>query len=268
MTRTAGEKIGRFVEDYLPEALSFVGLLGIAAVDVFNVESKVYFIVFAVAWLVSIYLTVHRKNSTNSLLDQLDEQKSTIDTLRQALSEGNRNFYEVWNDRARSLFQEFGLSKYDRISIYKFDSRLNEFRLLGRFAENHEYRKRTRYLYPVNVGVIGKAWEHGEHYEKSLPNPEKNFEKFAEQSLSKYGLSLETCKKLTMKSTCLWAKSLSNEKDIPFGLVVVESAKRESLDQVALTEFFDGQKRLEIENLLDHLEFMEPNLRLAQEMGF
>ncbi|WP_298981492.1 hypothetical protein [uncultured Roseibium sp.] len=268
MNRSVGEKIGRFLEDYFPELLSFVGLAGIAILDIFNHEIVWLFIVLCLFWAAAIIFTVRRKRSSNELLDQCGDLSEQVTTLKQAIGEGNRNFFDVWNDRARSLFQDCALSKYDRLSIYKHDTDLDKFRLLGRYAENNSYRKRGRNLYPMDEGVIGHAWQHGEHFEKALPHPDRSWDRYVEINQKKYGISPETCQSFNMKSACLWGISLSNEKDVPFALVVIESTKRENLDQGKLSAFFGGDKRKEIENLLDHLEFMEPNLRLAQEMGF
>lgn len=262
------KKIGWFLRDYSPEIFGFFGFVGLAVLDIFDFPIVYIFVVVCIIYGLSIVLKIKRSKSISGSEVENASLKAEIETLKQAISEGNRNYYEVWDDRVRSIFQECELSVYDRVSMYKHDTYSDEFRLLGRYAENSAYRKKNRVLYPLDKGVMGKAWEHGVYYEKALPNPENNYELYVERNEKKYGISREICEGLTMQATCLWAKSLSNAKNVPFALVVVESTKRGNIDEEAMANFFDGNERAEIENLLDSLAFMEPNLRLAQERGF
>ncbi|MBS8259243.1 hypothetical protein DYI23_03330 [Roseibium polysiphoniae] len=261
MSKSVGEKFGRALDQHHPELVNFAGISGIAALDIFDINSLILFIFFCILCLLSIVLSTVRNRSSSEIFDENE-------TLRKAISEGNRNFYDMWDDRARAIFKEFGLSIQDRISIYKYDETAKEFRLLGRYAENANFRERHRNTYPSNQGVIGKAWENGECFERKLPNPSNHIDKYIEENERKYALPADLSQNLNMKSTCLWAKSLTNHKDIPFAIVVVESIKRESLDKDALNAFFEKGKREDIENFLHALEFMEPNLRLAHDMGF
>ncbi|MEO0979390.1 MAG: hypothetical protein AAFY24_19140 [Pseudomonadota bacterium] len=261
MKRSVGEKIGRSIEDHFPEGLSFLGITGIAVLDVFGFEIVWLFIGFCGMSLSAIVVNVRRRRATAEILDENE-------SLIQVIKDGSRNFYDLWDARVHSIFHDCGLSDLDRVSIYKHDADKNVFLLLGRYAVQHDYRRRNRYHYPTDKGVMGKAWFNGEHFERKLPNPDQNFESYVQVNDEKYGISRETCDALTMKSTCLWAKRLSNEKKIPFALVVVESVRRENLDSHKLADFFSGEKLTELENFLDSLAFMEPNLRLARERGF
>lgn len=258
--RSIGEKIGGWLQDHLHTILNIIAFAGISFLDIFDHATKWYFAPLVLLYAASLLLANRNNKARANLVDE-------IEYLKQVISDGSRNFYDVWDGRAQTLFKECGLTNHDRISIYKHDAHLDEFRLLGRHAENPSFRKRSRNLYPVNQGVIGKAWTNGKCFERKLPSPDTNLDKYVEENGKKYGLNRVTCINLTMKSTCLWGYRLSNEKDIPFAIVIVESVRRESLNDDNLQSFFDDGKKEEIEHLLTQFTFMEPNLRTAKDIG-
>lgn len=253
-------KIGDWIDEHFSLALNAVAFAGISFLDIFDHPLWWPFWLFLFCYITSLILDVRGKKSRARLEDD-------ITSLKQVIADGSRNFYDVWDGHAQILFKECELTNLDRISIYKYDKQEDEFRLLGRHAENPSFRKRSRYLYPVNQGVIGKAWTDRKCFEKKLPSPNSSLKKYYEENEKKYGIPPETCKNLTMQSTCLWGYRLSDEKDIPFAVIIVESTKRESLDDKKLHAFFDNGKREEIENLLSQFAFMEPNLRTAKDIG-
>ncbi len=262
-----GQKCGQFIDKYIAEACSIAGVAGISYMGIFSVKNFYLFFLFIFLSIGSIFLTIRRNKKNDNYAEQVREKNEKIERLENAIKNGNNNFFDLWDNHARSLFKECSLNNDSRLSIYKYDEIQRSFWIIGRHAEQVPFKARNRKLYPTDQGVIGKAWLDGEYYEKSLPNPYTNPDKYTETNLQKYGIPREISAKINMKSTCLWAKSLKNKKGDRFAIVVIESTKRDSLARNTLSEFFENGKGYEIQETLDALGFMEPNLRIAGELG-
>jgi hypothetical protein len=121
VSRSLGEKSGKWVQDNHPEIASFFGVTGLTALDIFSYASFETFIALTVLAFSGIPLS-HRRNRS------LKSEGEQNHTLRQVISEGHRNFYDVWDDKAREIYQDLELDIRARLSLYKYDGELKKFR--------------------------------------------------------------------------------------------------------------------------------------------
>ncbi|MCB1383371.1 MAG: hypothetical protein KDJ73_10680 [Notoacmeibacter sp.] len=260
MTKQIGERAGKAIQDNHPELISFGGISGLTAMDIFSFDSFATFSALTVAVFSSIFLSYRRNN-------KITERVNHISTLEAVIRDGHRNFYDVWDDKAREIYQELTMDVKSRLTIYKFDNEIKKFRLLGRYSDNAEFRERRRDVYPPDQGVIGKAWSSGECYVKALPNPVTNWDKYADENLKFFGIPRDVLEKIRMKSTCFYAFTLRDDRSIPFAIILIESVKRDSIDRQKIDQKFENGHAREISAMIKSLAFMEPSLRAAQDLG-
>lgn len=105
-----------------------------------------------------------------------------------------------------------------RISAYSVEGDM--FVLLSRRSQNAGYERRGRPAYPLNQGVIGKAW--------NLCSATNNFnvdtrEEWESELVSSGNFTVEEARALTMFSPSVVAVRVDAPDDSPVGMVVIES---------------------------------------------
>jgi hypothetical protein len=93
--------------------------------------------------------------------------------------------------------------------------------LLARYSINPQYTKIHRQKFPLNQGVIDKAWQHGCHVDKDCPKAEQNKE-YVDYLIQTYGYEKEKINNLTMKS-CRYIALAIVDADVHIGVIVFES---------------------------------------------
>ncbi|MFP3416232.1 hypothetical protein SB773_32855, partial [Bacillus sp. SIMBA_074] len=79
-----------------------------------------------------------------------------------------------------------------------------EFYLLERYSKNPTYAKVHRQKFPLNQGVISKAWEHESHIESGCPHS-NSYEEYVKYLDEHYEYKKEKIDTLTMKSCRYYA---------------------------------------------------------------
>jgi outer membrane murein-binding lipoprotein Lpp len=161
-------------------------------------------------------------NDLNKSVSELEEAlNSTQEELQEQKSETNKLNKELVTTWLKSASKHLELNSTERATIYyEFD---NVFSLLARYSINPEYTKIHRQKFPLNEGVIGKAWQNGKHIEKDCPNSsnQQEYENYLTQT---YGYDKERIDTLTMKS-CRYTALAIVDADVHVGVIVFESTQ-------------------------------------------
>lgn len=149
------------------------------------------------------------KKELESALEDRQAQSSIMREL-------NTDKVKVW---LKSVCQKMGLSTSDRITIYYEYG--GNFYLLARHSKNPNFSIVHRQKFPLNKGVISKAWEHAICFEESCPcgDDSKEYERYM---VSNYGYEPAKIASLTMKSCRYLAKAIVDAGD-NIGVIVFES---------------------------------------------
>ena len=151
------------------------------------------------------------KSALNSAQEELQESKSKIIGLHGEL-------VQTWL-KGMSKFLE--LDSNSRVTIYYEHD--EEFFLLERYSKNPTYAKVHRQKFPLNQGVISKAWEHESHVESQCPHS-NSYEEYAKYLVENYEYKREKIDALTMKSCRYYAKAII-DADIHIGVIVFEGTE-------------------------------------------
>jgi len=148
------------------------------------------------------------KEALNFSQEELQNQKYETDKL-------NKELVRIWLKSLKSL----GLNSTERVTIYyEFD---DTFSLLARYSINPRYTKIHRQKFPLNQGVIGKAWQHGFHIEKDCPSSQ-NYPEYKEYLVKTYGYEEDKIDTLTMKS-CRYVAIAIVDAGVHKGVIAFES---------------------------------------------
>jgi len=151
------------------------------------------------------------KSALNSAQEELQESKSRIIGLHGEL-------VQTW---LKGMSKFLSLDSNSRVTIYYEHD--EEFYLLERYSKNPTYAKVHRQKFPLNQGVISKAWEHENHIENDCPHA-GSYEKYAAYLTEKYNYKREKIDELTMKSCRYYAKAIV-DADIHIGVIVYEGTE-------------------------------------------
>jgi hypothetical protein len=175
------------------------------------------------------------KEALNGTQEELQEQKSETNKL-------NKELVTTW---LKSVSRHLELNSTERATIYyEFD---NVFSLLARYSINPEYTKIHRQKFPLNKGVIGKAWQNGKHIEKNCPDSSRQQE-YENYLIKTYGYDKERIDSLTMKS-CRYVALAIVDADVHIGVIVFEST---------LPDFFEQNEK--VNEIIKHCKNYESQL--------
>jgi hypothetical protein len=190
--------------------------------------------------------------------------------LEDQLDKRSDDYFElVRRELGRHATNSLQFTNEERISLYRHDG--ESFTLLGRYAEQPEYAKRSARSYPADEGCLGRAWRHpkGEVIVERLPDPHTDMESYVAIHKDKYNMGERTIRSFTMPSRSLWAFVLKDRiTEQRLAVLVFESIKPVMPSKETKRNFLNGE---EVRNLMDLLEVfkpIEPSRSLAQEEGF
>ncbi|WP_028771953.1 hypothetical protein [Shewanella waksmanii] len=155
------------------------------------------------------------KSALNSNQEELQERQSRIIGLHGEL-------VQTW---LKGMSKFLGLDSNSRVTIYY--EHAEEFYLLERYSKNPTYSKVHRQKFPLNQGVISRAWEHEHHVESNCPHSTKD--DYVSYLSDAYGYEQEKIHSLTMKSCRYYAKAII-DADIHIGVIVFEGTETDFLD--------------------------------------
>lgn len=250
-----GDRIGRFVAEFWPQAVALAGTLSFAAVGIFsNAEgwgfllstwAGRFFVAGVVLTVVGSFATFRRERRVYPLRRRLAE-------LEEVLQRASRDYFgQLRVELARVLGEVLGLGDGERISLYRH--RNGRFQLLGRYSESPLLDKRPmRPFYPEDEGVIGAAWRDGRAFEPGLPDPETDGEDYYRTVRERWGVDRRTAEAMTMQARSLIGCAIYEPRGVErVAVVVVES---QSVGTINETEVYEAMSGTTGERLHDFLE--------------
>lgn len=230
---------------------SFVGPLG-----AWKTAVRVLLLLSTVAvYMLTIYVEYKKSSRQKSFALMKEELNSQITALTKELASEKDKYSEFAHcvkDLIKGILANYGQIKLEfgqkkenteRINLYILDrGNSAQFFLGGRYSQNPKYDVCGRTYYPTNQGIIGDVWENGVAFENKIPSySDKNCGEFLK---SKYKMSDDTIKDLTMPSRCLYGFRVSDREGKPNGIVIIESTDHKRFSQSSLDSIFgEGEKR-------------------------
>lgn len=157
----------------------------------------------------------------NTEVTNLNNQKNGY---QENIQELNEKIYVLQNRLAigwlKHVFKNKSFGTNERVSIY-FELN-NEFTLLARYSLNPTYNQIHRQKFPVNQGVISKAWAEGHWIENGCPVHSLSNYDYKQYMAKKYSFSLKEIEKFAMKS-CWYVAVAISKADDNIGVIVFES---------------------------------------------
>lgn len=177
-----------------------------------------------------IWGTDRFEKKQQAVIDELREDQRALVSTRRRLdlayekieAQGSRlreMQSELVKAALQSSFTGLGMDSNGRVSIYyELD---DEFYLLSRYSSNPELSKPHRQKFPIDQGVISKAWQHHIHCEHECPHSDDE-DKYEAHMKAKYGYEAETVRAFTMKS-CRYLGFSVMDAGSPVGVIIFES---------------------------------------------
>jgi len=134
----------------------------------------------------------------------------------------------------------------ERITFFTYDKKRQELTLQVRYSANKEYDKNGKMIYDADRGIIGKALKNDEFFDNDFPrayikenemNPE-----YISYHRSKYKLTVNEVKNLTMKSTFMYAYAIKHEGS-NIGVVTIESTHENRYEEKFLHKIMEEHRK-------------------------
>ncbi len=183
-----------------------------------------------IAFLGSMYNIIRTNN-----VHKINEENQRLLQENGAIAENIHSLFAVilFGLAAKLNLSEAGS---ERVSIYVHRAEKGAFVPCGRYSHNPMLRERGRTKFPDSEGCISRAWQEGWHFANKFP--EKDGPEYVNYLLSEYRIPRNTSRSLKMVSRCIAARRI-NLGAIPIAVIVVESTRRDGLDEVRLREALD-----------------------------
>lgn len=272
MFARAGRWIGSWFDYYVPEVLKALGTVAIAAVGLLQGRAEgltwfisswpgFIFLLAAVFTLLGTIWSVKRARATRPLKQENEKLKETLKSV-------GEHYFELCSAELSKILQNtLGYGHTERISVYRF--RGEGFQIMGRYSERRDYNERGRIVYPADEGVIQRAWKGNGKAVAHLPDPHKEPERYYDALEKDWNIDRGTAKNFTMPSRQLVARVVYEPKDRHrVAIVVVESTKPRILEEDRIYEVIDGVEGEFVNDFLEKMESIEPDLQFSRERGF
>lgn len=168
--------------------------------------------------------------------------------LAEELLESFKKTAHLWTCQ---IFNELAFSVKHRISIYYLDGDKKNLVLLDRFAKNHEFNQPGRPFFSRDQGVIGRAWAHGEFFEKKIPifnRKNTNYYQYLEEN---YGFSRDVSSRLRMKSCTIGGFAIEDAHGHHVGVIIFESQDQNDFEDEKLREIVKRENHRLVEFISD-----------------
>lgn len=128
---------------------------------------------------------------------------------------------ETW---LKGICKHIDLDYESRVSIYYKDDEV--FKLLARNSSNPLLKQFSRKDYPLDLGIVSKAWQYGKYEDKYIP---EDHDAYMEYMQKKYHYSEEALYSIKMKSRTMLGLSIVDADD-SIGVVLFESKMKNAFD--------------------------------------
>ncbi|WP_304635575.1 hypothetical protein [Pseudoalteromonas sp.] len=218
----------------IPDSMSFI---------LFNPYSVLGF--GALLFLLGAIGTYQDQGKQNKRMDELSvenqkhaETKSALNTAQEEVQETKSKLIEKHNELVttflKGVFRQLDLNTHARVSLYYEHD--EEFYILARYSANPTYSKIHRQKFPLNQGVISKAWQHNCHEENNCPSASADFNAYRQYLKDTYSYEIDKINALAMNSCRYYAKAIV-DADVHIGVIVFESTQ---------TDFLEGTLKVDV----------------------
>lgn len=128
---------------------------------------------------------------------------------------------ETW---LKGICKHIDLDYESRVSIYYKDDEV--FKLLARNSPNPLLKQFSRKDYPLDLGIVSKAWQYGKYEDKDIPEDDGAYMEYMQK---KYHYSEEALYSIKMKSRTMLGLSIVDADD-SIGVVLFESKMKNAFD--------------------------------------
>lgn len=184
------------------------------------------------------------KESNRQLISEKEQYHKSLEKSQEECAllnidiiQARRTQVENW---LKGLFKQFSLTTYDRISIYCVVD--NSFYLVNRYSDNPSLCRNTiskianlENKYPMEKGVIYKAWCHNKHYDSNCPAYIEDEEGYYSHMSREYGYDREYIAKINMKS-CRYLGLAIKEQGNNIGVIIFESTNKNNISKSAIAK--------------------------------
>ncbi|WP_201527755.1 hypothetical protein [Psychrobacter frigidicola] len=158
----------------------------------------------------------------NDLSESLKKEEGNLRKLHE-------NLVESW---LKNIDMKIEMNHAERVSIYFSDN--NSFYILGRYSKNPKLEKIHTQKFPLNKGVLSRAWEKDECTEFNCPIYTQDNEEYEDHIHNEYGYDREKILAFTMRS-CDYIGFSIKDRGKNIGVIIFESETRsleEKLDNI------------------------------------
>lgn len=230
-------KVGSIIDKgfYLPLnafATIFAGVFaGILFSDGVCLKIVIY---LSISLIVLIYSQLGNYNDIQKLSKAKEKNKADLKDLSikyDDLSIESRreqgNLRKIHKDLVESWLQNIDMkikmSHAERVSIYFADN--NSFYILGRYSKNPKLEKIHTQKFPLDKGVLSRAWEQDECTEFNCPVHEDDSEGYINHIHKEYGYDHSKISGFTMRS-CDYLGISIKDRGKNIGVIIFESESR------------------------------------------
>ena len=225
------------------------GFLDSASFILFNPYTGLLF--GTLFFLIGAVGTYQDQSKQNKRMNELEEEnskhsetKSGLNTAQEEVQETKSKLIEKHNELVttflKGVFRQLELDTYARVSLYYEHD--EEFYILARYSANPMYSKIHRQKFPLNQGVISKAWQHNYHEEINCPYAIEDFEAYKQYLKDTYQYEVDKINALAMNSCRYYAKAIA-DADVHIGVIVFESTQ---------TNFLEGNLKEQVNQYCDN----------------
>lgn len=221
-------------------------------VEYFNENFWIFFFLLIFIYFINEISEIKEVKEKENLKKNLEMKNKEIKDLELSIEYLGQSLAGLPKDFLRQVSNYLRLSNSDRISLYVFNE--TKFQIIGRYSENPLYDFCNREEYPRNEGYIAKCFENNDgkpyFYKNNLP---KNTHKKYFDTVSKEtGMSVESLKKLSMKSRAYFARLVKDDNKNNVGILLIETINTDI--NVSPKELNDEIEKLIIPHLKTMLE--------------
>lgn len=211
----------------------------------YHISGALKIILISLALLINlfyIFLPIIKKDieitSLKSTIEQLEDDKKTRE---EDLSKINGYISGKVREILLNIFNEYNLDNADRITLYaQMSAMQNGMVVIDRYSGNRHFSQySSQKIYSDDKGVIGKVMESSFYTDFSSPcikstkgkKRDSETKLYLEYHAKNYNFTEDDINKLTSKMRpCRFvAKSIKDKNGYPFGILLIEGEKHDSL---------------------------------------
>lgn len=233
--KTAGrlKRIGRWISDYSVELLNTIIVLVTVVAGGFGETlfwDAWYLLLLIAVCIVAIVIVQVRRTPYSELKAEKEAAAKQARTMSTALERSISILL-------KQILVDSGINNtVTRASAYFYgmDDEGEHFVMVARNSANPSYRRPGRRRYPVNQGVIGKAWNRANGYfaVRQLP---KNQADWNNKLVEDYGFTHEVASNITMKAASIGALRI-HDNDGAVGMLVIETQNSHGITNALLEQ--------------------------------